>query len=804
MASMQSANAAILQVDTYLFINASPNPVGADQDVLVSVQLDKLSPTAVGAFGGDHFKGFTVKITKPDGSTETTDSYEAQATSGVFFTYTPTEVGTYSFQANFPGQWINTTATDYYFKPSQSQILEITVQEEPIPGYPDVPLPTDYWTRPIYGENKGWWQVADNWLMRRYDRMSRFFSGDTAFAPYTSGPNSPHVLWNKPIIFGGIGGGQFGDKIYYTGLSYEQFYNPLILEGRIIYTEHGPASYGDQNSGSIDPFGDKPWGTRCLDLYTGEEIWFLEDVNIMFAQVYDIENPNEHGLIAHLWEVSEPVNDLSTMKMYDAFTGEYILTLNNVPMQGVRPETVVFGPNGEILSYYLNSTGNYLLMWNSTKALGGFPHFYYPERYNIYSGGVINALRGVQWNVSIPDVPGKPIINIVNHEDGYILATWESVSNWSVFSEYPGVIVEVGYNSETGQQLWVQNRTNIAGRVFYSNNAGDGVYTRYDSPTMKIYGYSIKTGQQLWVTEPISNIGWAYFSYMHHIAYGRLYVQGYDGYIRAFNLTNGNLEWEYYFGSAGYETPYGTWPSYAGFNIADGKIYVTNDDHSPDSVIWRGAKLWVIDADTGELLWSISGMIRHGAISDGILTALNSLDGQVYTFGKGPSATTVIAPKTEITLGQKVMIEGTVTDLSPGQPGTPAVSDESMGAWMEYLHMQKPFPSNVTGVEVILSVLDSNNNSYEIGRATSDSSGTYHLWWKPEISGEYVITATFAGSNSYGSSFAQTAMGVVDAPPTAATPEPLTLPPTEMYIGVGTALMIVAIAIVGFLILRKR
>ena len=93
-----------------------------------------------------------------------------------------------------------------------------------------------------------------------------------------------------------------------------------------------------------------------------------------------------------------------------------------------------------------------------------------------------------------------------------------------------------------------------------------------------------------------------------------------------------------------------------------------------------------------------SGWIRHGAIAVGICTALNSLDGQVYTFGKGPTQTTVTAPKTEIMQGTSIVIEGTVTDQSLAQMGTAAVSDASMSGWMEYLHMQKPIPSDVVGV----------------------------------------------------------------------------------------------------------
>ena len=169
-------------------------------------------------------------------------------------TYVPTMTGKYAFQTSFPGQWVNTTDFDYYFKPSTSSIDEITVQEDPVADYPDVPLPTEPWQRPVYGENKGWSEIADNWLMRRYDRASRFFSGDTAFAPYTAAPNTGHVLWKKPIIFGGIGGGPTGDKVYYMGLSYEQFYNPLILNGRIIYTDHPPSIFREQDySSSSDP-----------------------------------------------------------------------------------------------------------------------------------------------------------------------------------------------------------------------------------------------------------------------------------------------------------------------------------------------------------------------------------------------------------------------------------------------------------------------------------------------------------------------------------------------------------------------
>ena len=95
-------------------------------------------------------------------------------------------------------------------------------------------------------------------------------------------------------------------------------------------------------------------------------------------------------------------------------------------------------------------------------------------------------------------------------------------------------------------------------------------------------------------------------------------------------------------------------------------------------------------------------MFRHGAIADGYYTVLNNYDGKVYTFGKGPSATTVSAPDVAVEVGQTFTITGTVTDQSPGQKDTPAISDEDMSAWMEYMHMQKNRPADAKGVTVNL------------------------------------------------------------------------------------------------------
>jgi phage terminase large subunit-like protein len=151
-----------------------------------------------------------------------------------------------------------------------------------------------------------------------------------------------------------------------------------------------------------------------------------------------------------------------------------------------------------------------------------------------------------------------------------------------------------------------------------------------------------------------------------------------------------------------------------------------------------------------------------------------------------------------------VLIEGTVTDQSPGAKDTPAIADASMTQWMEYLYMQKPMPTNAVGVEVVVSVVDPNGNCYEVGRTTTDTSGMFKMTFTPEVPGEYTVVATFEGSESYWCSYAETAIGVSEAP--AATPEPTPVPqaPVEMYFAVSTIAIIVAIAIVGLMILRKK
>jgi len=220
------------------------------------------------------------------------------------------------------------------------------------------------------------------------------------------------------------------------------------------------------------------------------------------------------------------------------------------------------------------------------------------------------------------------------------------------------------------------------------------------------------------------------------------------------------------------------------------------------------------------MIWHILDMsIESTSISYGILLSRNAYDNQIYAFGKGPSQTTVSAPDIGVTTATPITITGTVMDIAPGTHqsqealnfpnGVPCVSDQSESAFMEYVYEQQPEPTNTTGVPVALTETDHNGNTYTIGTTRTDASGTFAFQWTPPIEGNYTIVATFAGSNSYWGSCAET-HAYAGA---AASPYPTAAPPVTGLVSwssfeLGIALLVIVIVVIGavlaMLMMRKR
>jgi hypothetical protein len=158
-----SAHTPAWEIPTYAFVNVSPNPAGVGQQCLVVVWLDKM-PDGTLVTNNIRFHNYKCVITAPDGTTQTvTWETVTDTTSSAFTQFTPTQTGTYTFDFSFPGQKYNTGTpgvdynansqyvNDTYMASSASTTL--TVQEEPAPSGTYTPLPTEYWTRPIEGQN---------------------------------------------------------------------------------------------------------------------------------------------------------------------------------------------------------------------------------------------------------------------------------------------------------------------------------------------------------------------------------------------------------------------------------------------------------------------------------------------------------------------------------------------------------------------------------------------------------------------------------------------------------------------------
>ena len=278
-----------------------------------------------------------------------------------------------------------------------------------------------------------------------------------------------------------------------------------------------------------------------------------------------------------------------------------------------------------------------------------------------------------------------------------------------------------------------------------------------NSPRKQGYGkvMTFRPGKLIWASSfsETENSSWNYFTLGDGvIGYGNLYTWGLSGDVYCYNDTTGQLEWTWSAGSAGYDTPYGSYPlgTFNGNNIlADGKLYVSAG-HDYTSPVFKGAKLYCINATDGKEIFDTLnfGIVGGPGLADGYMVWDNGYDNQIYSYGMGPSAVSVEAQQ----FGSAIVIRGSVIDKSAGTQqaapaadfpnGVPCVSDASMSRFMEAVYQQQPMPSNTTGVPVSISVLDSNGNYRLIGTTTSDSSGMFTLSWTPDIPAITLSTLT--------------------------------------------------------------
>ena len=826
------ANAQVYDTPTFLFVTASPSPVGVGQIVYVGITFSKPTPTGAG-YTGDLYEDITLEITDPAGKKTTHGPYYASPVAGVIYSFTPDIVGNYTLQAFYPGQvlkgynkdnpTISTSARNLIgskMLPSESNIKILTVQQDPVlPKYVTPPLPTEYWVRPIYGLNWNWGEIGANAFglggQGAYDASGNVYPAGTA-------PNSAHIVWTKEAHWGGQPGfpiGSDSSTSYSSASLIQNYFHPICILNGILYYN----VYDSSPAGNV-------LGWRAVDIRTGEVVWDKPagksgQETIAWGQIVNYNNFQEFGSNAFLYSSPSAGGAFSFganwMGIYDAHTGNFLANVTNTISTSKLVDSKAkefYDTEGSIIGYYVS--GGNLCLYNYTKLIStgsGFMSGF------IRVSGTINGSmpEATVWktplpttfngaNISLSIAATTPEVILVRQVPG-------SVSYQGVTLGYHYV---AGYDARTGAKLWGPiNQTLPAYEDTSVLCAREGYYVMHNKDRNQAWGYSLTTGQLLWGPVQLQGGGDSAVWRDGEIAYGKVYIWDLGGYVNAIDLETGKIAWTFYAGDAGYDTPFESYPFF-GYNrhtIADGKLFLSQGIMytPPLHPSYRMA----INCTDGCLVWKILqySPTAGGPVGDGYLISYDSLDNQIYSFGKGPTVTTVSAsPKVSVN-GGSVLLEGTVMDASGGTTqdiiakrfpnGLPAVSEDSMEAWMEYAYQQQIKPTNATGVEVTLAVLDSNGNYRTIGTTVSDSDGYFSYNWTPDIEGKYTVYAIFAGSESYYVSHAVTSFAV---DPAQATPTPQPTQPASLadqYILPGIIGIIIAIAVgfaVTILVLRKR
>ncbi len=819
---------------SYAYIGATPNPCAVGEEVLIHIGVTEALQVTE-----DKWRGLTVTVTRPDNTTETLGPFDTDSTGGTGTVYVPSMSGTYKLQTHFPAQWYNYSSFDFfsgyqdvkcYYEADDSPILELIVGDEAKEYWPGVPMPTEYWSRPIDSQIREWNTISGSWLSS--SGMSGQIVEGQKDAPLTA-----HVLWQKPLQWGGLAGGvgiseQAG---VFPGDAYEgKFSSSLVIMGILIYQKFDTVGGGNVDNWIV-----------AVDLHTGETLWEKELTNPagdrvlpQYGQVMYWKSFNTQGVYPFLFCGTDAgffgFGGSTTLEAFDPYTGRWLFTYTNMP-SGTR----TYGPNGEILIYTINQQAGYMTIWNSTAVIDAYwgttqnsPMFgsYQPQGKTINATGPCPVTvatpfgyNGYTHNITIP----KGLLGSAQYvypDDvivGYQRLETVGMFNTVTLNDAPFILWAI--DAETG--ICKFNKTIAAppGNVSLSVAAGsaeDRIIVLWSKELAQFWAYSIDNGNLVWgPTEPQHYLD--VFA-MYPIIYdGILYSNGMSGIMYAYEAKTGNLLWTYSYKDPWSETLWSDyWSSLRPRIIADGKIYLGQSEHSVNQPQPRGAPFVCLNATTGDVIWSIAGMFRQtdwggsAVMGDSIIATMDTYNQMIYAIGKGPTQTTVTAPDHGVPYDTPVVIKGTVLDNSPGATdstmklrfpnGVPAVSDESMSDWMLYVYKQFAKPLNATGVEVTINVIDANNNYRTIGTTTSSSDGFFSLSWTPDIPGEYKVYAIFSGSDAYYGSQAMSAFTVEDETEPEPTTEPQVMPPYELYIIAMGIAIIIALAIATLLILRKR
>ena len=500
-----------MEIKTFAYVSVSPNPIGVGQQLNVLMWLDKV------IFGTNiendiRFHDYKLTITKPDGSTDVLDFPICHdTTSAQFTTYTPTQMGTYTFDFEYPGQtytWSGDYQNDIYLPSSATTTL--TVQEDPIEPPTTPPLPQEYWTRPIFGENTNWYVLGSNWLGSGSPEFKTVNYAKSVSVPGAVGSRTSHIMWTKPLQAGGIVGGNPPSHVegntYFEGTAYLRRYtNPIIVAGKLYYTE--PVGAYETTAGP----------TICTDLRTGEIIWSRTDVPALsFAYIYDLQTVDYHGvwqpiLIAAAGRGSPlPSGQISG---YAADTGDWLFNVTNVPTGATA-----LGPKGEYLIYVITNEGTetnpsyQLSQWNlaNTGSVGAVMSNY------AITGVIDGSDPGCyDWTVPLSALNNMDSYSVIGAYANDIMLGYSgtlpgggTVMTGRVTQTYdPYTYFAINLDESKGQvgsMLWSNTLEAPEGEITVLASGVDqesGVFVEEYRQTAQWVGYDLRTGQKCGVQQ---------------------------------------------------------------------------------------------------------------------------------------------------------------------------------------------------------------------------------------------------------------------------------------------------------------
>ncbi len=813
--------------DTETNIGVTPTLIGLGQKVTMNVMVwpAPSGPTYYGQnlvsqYNGG-FANITVTVTGPDGAKDTfkpvdvtllsvdiNEPGRTQIVGTLMFDYKPAKVGNYSVTASFPGQFYTTdsySATaklSVYYKPSETpQATTFTVQEQPvsgglIDGSPYQPLPTEYWSRPVSTNNREWAVISGDWVQRPYDILGSNYN------PYSTAPTTPHIVWSRVVSESGLVGGSWGSLPY--------------PEDAGASASAPGAAIGAVMQGKI--FRNTPNGNiECVDLRTGQLLWtapgtILQGQRMQLPYQTGTQD-NEGSVSSWLWAnitQSQTGTGATTWVRLSSYDGHVLQTITNVPRDIISVKFDDMSPIAWCTQANLNLWNTSVPMklpyvnvikWNFTKL----------ENTVIYTNTYSNNWNdGVVWNVSA--LTGNTVDIGDNNFRGPTVFPFAG-ANVVVVRTPNAMQIMAGFDYTTGSRLWVNNATVLNLDVLIEGFAtsSNGPLIMRDGASPNFVAYNVKTGQELWRAST-GELPWgAVQAYSAVYNDGANYFGSYDGHVYAYNSTSGKQIWASDYIGANTEVIENNNPFNGHAVGAGGVLYFSSATVYNMMPRPRFQEMVGINQSTGKFLYELPIAMMPVAVADGYLLTEDVDNGIQYVVGKGQTATTVTAPDTAVPLGTSIVIKGTVMDMSPGKPNTPAIADADMATWMSYQYGQNATlinsPPSVHGVPVTLSVVDANGNYRKIADITSDGSGAFSFTWKPDIEGTYTLIASFAGSESYWSSYAESAFAVDPAAPTLSPIVTSQQSMADLYFIpaiVGLVVVIIAVGLLTILTLRKR